>query len=141
MTILYRKRITVSRVPVANYPFGGSLDAEPESIYRPRIRPFADRLYALRKKRGISHAGIARALGTTEKTVANWELDRRSPNAENIIALAAFFGVSTDHLLGVSELRRGSDPVERGAQADLGSADAAAHPEDPEAQPGDEKAS
>ena len=62
---------------------------------------FGKRLRALREERGIaSQQTLADALGVAQSTIANWEAGRREPNFTLIGALADYFQVSVDYLLG-----------------------------------------
>lgn len=60
------------------------------------------RLKELRNERELSQRELAKAIGVSPKAVNFWELGVNEPKASYIIALAKFFGVSTDYLLGVT---------------------------------------
>lgn len=60
------------------------------------------RLKELRNERKLSQRELAKAIGVSPKAVNFWELGVNEPKASYIIALAKFFGVSTDYLLGVT---------------------------------------
>lgn len=63
---------------------------------------FSVRLRELREEQGYSsQQAFASAFGVAQSTVGNWEAGRREPNQETTIRLAAFFGVTTDYLLGL----------------------------------------
>lgn len=63
---------------------------------------FGKRLKSLREENGYSsQQAFATAFGVVQSTVGNWEAGRREPNQETTIRLAAFFGVTTDYLLGI----------------------------------------
>lgn len=57
----------------------------------------------LRKEKGITQEQLARALSVTRSAVALWEVDNTDPDIKNIIAIANFFCVSTDFLLGLED--------------------------------------
>jgi len=59
----------------------------------------ANKLLRLRKERGFSLETLAGKLGVSRQTVADWECDEASPNADNLIALAKIYGISIDELL------------------------------------------
>lgn len=44
---------------------------------------------------------LAQSVGISQSAIAKWELGKTEPTASAIIVLAAFFGESTDYLLGV----------------------------------------
>lgn len=54
----------------------------------------------LRRERGITQAELAEQLHFTYQAVSNWERGVSEPDAETLLRLASFFGVSTDELLG-----------------------------------------
>lgn len=60
---------------------------------------FGEKLQLLRKARGFSQEALAEQLGVTRQAVSKWELGDATPDLENVVALARFFGVSTDYLL------------------------------------------
>ncbi len=66
---------------------------------------FGQRLKLLRSKRKLTQKELAPLINTTRDTLANWEIDRAIPDMESIKTIAGFFGVTTDHLLGVDTLR------------------------------------
>ena len=61
-----------------------------------------DRIRSLREKRGKTQGEVCASLGLEQSTLANYEKSRRTPKVDIIIALAKFFHVSTDYLLGNS---------------------------------------
>ena len=71
---------------------------------------FDTRLKELRTGAGLTQAQLAKQLGVTQSTIGNWESGCRVPRTETARKVAAFFGVSTDYLLGVSASRNGLDP-------------------------------
>ena len=60
----------------------------------------AQRLRALREGAHLSRDRAAAAVGITPRTYQRYENNEREPNAPTIVALADFFHVSTDYLLG-----------------------------------------
>lgn len=68
------------------------------------MKIFAERLLELRKERGISQAGLAKALDVSFAIVCYWETDKSEPTAINIVKIAKYFGVSCDYLLGESDV-------------------------------------
>lgn len=65
------------------------------------MNKFAERLKELRKEKGLSILGLANAVGTSHANVSRWESKSRQPNIDFVIAIAKYFNVSTDYLLGV----------------------------------------
>lgn len=64
---------------------------------------FQERLKELRKEDGITQKTLAQAIGITCDCIGFWKHGRSEPSIEFIIALAKYFGVTTDYLLGVAD--------------------------------------
>ena len=60
----------------------------------------------LRQEQDITQEQLADALGITSRSVSQWETDRTAPDISQLPALANFFDVTTDHLLGVDVMRK-----------------------------------
>lgn len=58
----------------------------------------------LRNKAGLSQEALARVMGLSRMTIANWEKGKTEPSASQIKVLADIFGVTTDQLLGQKEV-------------------------------------
>ena len=63
----------------------------------------AERIYSLRKERGLSQERLAEAVGVSRQTVSKWERGAAEPELEKLRALAEVFGVSLDSLAGGAE--------------------------------------
>jgi transcriptional regulator with XRE-family HTH domain len=61
---------------------------------------FAERLIALREEKGLSQYDVAERLGIKRPRYNAWEQGLSKPRADMLDKLAAFFGVTTDYLLG-----------------------------------------
>lgn len=59
-------------------------------------------LFSLRTNRNLSRKELAKAIGVQDYNVADWENGRTEPSLTKIIALADFFDVSVDFLIGRS---------------------------------------
>lgn len=57
------------------------------------------RLYDLRKAKGLSQENVAEKLGVTRQTVSKWETDQTTPDFDKILPLCCLYGISTDELL------------------------------------------
>ena len=62
-----------------------------------------DTIKKLRKEREITQEEFAEVLGVSCQSVSRWENDTCYPDIELIPTIAAFFGISTDKLMGVDE--------------------------------------
>ena len=67
---------------------------------------FAKRVFELRKARGISQEKLGKAVGLSHKAISTIESGARSTTIEKLIALARYFEVSTDYLLGLKGAER-----------------------------------
>ena len=65
-----------------------------------KIYTFAVMLKELRSEKKISQTELAKALNVRQSMIARWESDECEPTATNILAIADYFGVTTDYLLG-----------------------------------------
>ena len=79
----------------------------------------AQRLVDRRKAAGLSQEALAAQLGVSRQAVSKWERSESSPDTDNLIALAALYGVSLDELLygeAVDDVD-GSEDSDAGAEA------------------------
>ena len=67
-----------------------------------------DRIRVLRTKKNLKQNDLARAVRVSPQAVSKWEKDANAPDIVQLVKLAALFGVSTDHLLGVHEKETGT---------------------------------
>ena len=61
---------------------------------------FSERLKELRLEKNLTQTAVAKATELSQNAIAQWESEKRVPNANAVITLARFFGVSADYLLG-----------------------------------------
>lgn len=66
---------------------------------------FAERLQALRKEKGMTQREMAELMQMQLRSYQHYEGGDRRPDYEGLIALADYFGVSIDYLLGRSDQR------------------------------------
>ena len=64
-----------------------------------------NRLKYLRTERGENLEKVAEYLNVSIQTISNYENEKREMTPDTIIKLAEYFGVSTDYLLGKSDIR------------------------------------
>ncbi len=64
---------------------------------------FGKKLQDLRKENGMTQRELGDRLGYSNQTVSFWESGRREPDLDALVAIAKFFDVSVDYLLGVKE--------------------------------------
>ena len=65
----------------------------------------AERLRLLRKEKSLRQADVAEALGLSSVGYQRYEASERDPTAPVIVAIADFYQVSTDFLLGRKDQR------------------------------------
>jgi len=63
---------------------------------------FCEMLKELREKRDVSQREIAEALDVTSAAVSAWETGAKKPRFDKLQALADYFGVNPDYLMGGS---------------------------------------
>lgn len=66
---------------------------------------FAERLRQLRNEKDITLDELAAIFGTTKATLSRYENDLRVPKAEFVKKAAGFFNVSTDYIMGQTDVR------------------------------------
>lgn len=77
---------------------------------------FSERLRRLRMEKGITQKELADRLHISRSTIAGYESLGKEPDGEKLCALADFFGVSVDYLLGVTDSRELTSPAPAAAQ-------------------------
>jgi transcriptional regulator with XRE-family HTH domain len=68
---------------------------------RPPKTAFAERLFVLRKARGMTQVQLAEALGTSQRVISHYETAAELPPSSSIVALARVLQVTADELLGL----------------------------------------
>ena len=64
---------------------------------------FGEHLKSLRKVKKVTQKEVARVTGISERHYQDYEADKKKPGFDNLIALADYFDVSLDYLVGRSE--------------------------------------
>ena len=65
----------------------------------------SERLLALRQERGLSQKNLVKEMGFALNTYVRYERGERVPDADVLVRIADFYGVSLDYLVGRSEER------------------------------------
>lgn len=60
-------------------------------------------LKELRTQQNLTHKELAEKIGYSKAIIGFWESGKKEPTARAIIALAKFFEVSADYLLGIED--------------------------------------
>lgn len=58
------------------------------------------RIKEVRKLNHVSQQQLAEIIGVSRSAVAMWETEKSQPDTGNLLAIASYFNVSTDYLLG-----------------------------------------
>ena len=69
----------------------------------------AEKIKMLRNANNMTQAELARKLNVTRSSVNAWEMGISIPSTTFIVELAQLFKVSTDYLLGYSDVRCGEE--------------------------------
>ncbi|MBZ9635559.1 helix-turn-helix domain-containing protein [Clostridium sp. FP1] len=66
---------------------------------------FNNRLRALRQDSDLTQDELSKALHIDRKTLSNYETAYRTPNIYLVIKMADYFNISTDYLLGRTNIQ------------------------------------
>ena len=66
---------------------------------------FSENIRRLRKERELTQENLADFLGVSFQAVSKWERGESYPDIELLPAIADFFGVSADSLLGIDRAK------------------------------------
>lgn len=58
-----------------------------------------EKIYKLRKEKGLSQESLAEQVKTTRQAISKWENNQGYPKTEKLLQLSIILGVSTDYLL------------------------------------------
>ena len=75
---------------------------------------FNNRLYELRKQKGLSQEELANKLNVSRQTVSKWEIGDSTPDMEKLIALSDLFEISLDELV-MGKVPSSSEPSAKAA--------------------------
>ena len=64
---------------------------------------FGEHLKSLRKAKKVTQKIVAQVTEISERNYQDYEADKKKPGFDNLIALADYFDVSLDYLVGRSE--------------------------------------
>lgn len=68
------------------------------------MREFAENLKELRREKEIGQVELAKYLQVSKGIISLWENDLREPSMSSLIAIAKYFDVSIDYLLGLKDM-------------------------------------
>ena len=61
---------------------------------------FGHILKELRQERNFSQRDLAKQTGISQQALSLWEQNKRTPNMDDCIVLADFYGITLDELVG-----------------------------------------
>jgi Predicted transcription factor, homolog of eukaryotic MBF1 len=64
-----------------------------------------EKLFKLRRQKGLSQEELAEKLNVTRQTVSKWETNQSTPDFDKIKPLCTLYGISSDELLGTTEYK------------------------------------
>ncbi len=67
------------------------------------MKNYGEALKYQREISGLSQTELARNVGTSQQNIGRWENNEVLPNIDFCVQLAAFYGISVNELLGISE--------------------------------------
>lgn len=59
----------------------------------------SEKIYALRRKSGLSQEQLAEIIGVSRQAISKWEGGSSVPESEKLIAISEYFNVTLDYLL------------------------------------------
>ena len=68
------------------------------------MKIFCERLKELRLEKKLTISQLAKEIGVSDAAISRWENNERIPNIDNLFAIANFFHVSSDFLIGLENL-------------------------------------
>ena len=75
------------------------------------VESIGKRIARLRKERKYSQAELAKKLGTSQKVISDYELNKLRPHHEVIVKLSLIFGITADELLGLKTIKSAGDTI------------------------------
>nr|DAW90262.1 MAG TPA: helix-turn-helix domain protein [Bacteriophage sp.] len=67
------------------------------------MHAFNEHLRNIRKSNGVTQKQVAEAVNVTERNYQYYEAGTQKPSFDTLIALAEYFNVSLDYLVGLSD--------------------------------------
>lgn len=69
------------------------------------FQKFPERLSSLMKERGVTQQDLANALGVKRQTISLYKSGQSTPDAKLLRDLSVFFKISSDYLLGLTDIK------------------------------------
>ena len=71
---------------------------------------FGERVRNLREDADLNQSQLGQAVHMTQRKISSIECGKYEPGIDDIIALCKFFKVSSDYLLGLTDVRKPTSP-------------------------------
>lgn len=68
------------------------------------MNKFGERLRELRTERGLTQGELAQEFGMARNSIFSYETNKRTPDIDVLVKCAMFFDVTSDYLLGLSDI-------------------------------------
>ena len=65
---------------------------------------FKENLNELMKTHNLSQQQVANAIGVSQRAISKWLIGQSEPTATNLFKLCIYFDVSSDFLIGLSDV-------------------------------------
>ncbi len=79
---------------------------------------FNNKLYELRKQKGLSQEELANRLNVSRQTISKWEVGESTPDMEKLAAISELFDISLDELV-LDKATKKEEPKEQTTKSDL----------------------
>ncbi len=79
---------------------------------------FNNKLYELRKQKGLSQEELANRLNVSRQTVSKWEVGESTPDMEKLVAISELFDISLDELV-LDKAVKNDEASEQKVKSDL----------------------
>lgn len=84
----------------------------------------SEKIYALRRKSGLSQEQLAEKIGVSRQAISKWEGGLSTPELDKLKALSEFFGITVDELVGgktdTAESAKPNEPARTGGGVGIG---------------------
>ena len=67
------------------------------------MKILCERIKELRQEKGLSAVQLAKEINVSDSAIIRWENAQRLPNIMALVALAKYFGVTLDYLVGLED--------------------------------------
>lgn len=91
-----------------------SYDEAFPGVTQPGSTAMGEKIKRLRRDKKVSQEALAAAIGVSNNTVSRWENNAIQPTAKNLVAIAQFFGISTEYFLSDTDEEREAEKASEG---------------------------